>query len=57
MQKMYERKNVGKIIIDLSMEPKPKPATPVKTKGKDKVVKITFTNSLYLLSLSNVFIR
>lgn len=36
MQKMHERKNIGKILIDLSMEPKPKPVTPAKTKSKDK---------------------
>lgn len=34
MQKMHERKNVGKIILDPSLEPKPKPATPAKEKGK-----------------------
>lgn len=36
MQKMHEHKNIGKIMIDLSIEPKPKPATPVKNKIKDK---------------------
>lgn len=36
MQKMQEHKNVGKIILDLSLEPKPKPATPAKSKSKDK---------------------
>ncbi|XP_026687409.1 synaptic vesicle membrane protein VAT-1 homolog-like [Diaphorina citri] len=34
MQKMHERKNVGKIVLDPSLEPKPKPATPAKEKGK-----------------------
>lgn len=32
MQKMHDRKNVGKITLDPSMEPKPKPATPAKGK-------------------------
>ncbi|XP_011497887.1 PREDICTED: synaptic vesicle membrane protein VAT-1 homolog-like [Ceratosolen solmsi marchali] len=36
MQKMYDHKNIGKIIFDLNLEPKPKPATPVKSKLKDK---------------------
>lgn len=36
MQKMHDRKNVGKIVMDPSMEPKPKPATPAKGKDKDK---------------------
>ncbi|KAG1649706.1 Synaptic vesicle membrane protein VAT-1 -like [Nymphon striatum] len=36
MQKMHDRKNVGKITLDPAMEPKPKP-TP--TKGKDKETK------------------
>ncbi|XP_014217312.1 synaptic vesicle membrane protein VAT-1 homolog-like [Copidosoma floridanum] len=34
--KMHEHKNIGKIILDLSLEPKPKPITPAKSKGKDK---------------------
>lgn len=34
MQKMHDRKNVGKIILDPSLEPKPKPATPLKGKSK-----------------------
>ncbi|XP_046661133.1 synaptic vesicle membrane protein VAT-1 homolog-like [Homalodisca vitripennis] len=34
MQKMHDRKNIGKIIMDPSMEPKPKPATPAKGKAK-----------------------
>ncbi|KAL1497566.1 hypothetical protein ABEB36_008504 [Hypothenemus hampei] len=33
MQKMHDRKNIGKLVLDPSMEPKPKPATPAK---KDK---------------------
>lgn len=37
MQKMQDRKNIGKVMLDPSMEPKPKPATPAKgakaTKG------------------------
>lgn len=36
MQKMHDRKNVGKIVIDPSLEPKPKPATPAKGKGKEE---------------------
>jgi hypothetical protein len=36
MQKMYDHKNIGKIILDLSLEPKLKPATPIKSKLKDK---------------------
>lgn len=36
MQKMHEHKNIGKIILDLSLEPKPKPVTPAKSKSKDK---------------------
>lgn len=35
MQKMHDRKNVGKIILDPSLEPKPKPATPAKGKNKE----------------------
>lgn len=35
MQKMHDRKNIGKIVLDPSMEPKPKPATPVKGKSKN----------------------
>lgn len=35
MQKMHDRKNVGKITLDPSMEPKPKPATPAKGKNKE----------------------
>lgn len=34
MQKMHDRKNVGKMVLDPAMEPKPKPATPAKTKNK-----------------------
>lgn len=36
MQKMHDRKNIGKLVLDPAMEPKPKPATPAKTKGKSK---------------------
>lgn len=36
MQKMHDRKNIGKIVLDPSLEPKPKPATPAKGKTKDK---------------------
>ncbi|XP_050421793.1 synaptic vesicle membrane protein VAT-1 homolog-like [Adelges cooleyi] len=35
MQKMHDRKNIGKIVLDPSLEPKPKPATPVKSKSKN----------------------
>ncbi|XP_052130117.1 synaptic vesicle membrane protein VAT-1 homolog-like [Frankliniella occidentalis] len=38
MQKMHDRKNVGKILLDPSMEPKPKPATPAKGKGKSSSI-------------------
>lgn len=34
MQKMHDRKNIGKIILDPAAEPKPKPATPAKVKAK-----------------------
>ncbi|XP_014243553.1 synaptic vesicle membrane protein VAT-1 homolog-like [Cimex lectularius] len=34
MQKMHDRKNIGKIVIDPSLEPKPKQTTPAKGKGK-----------------------
>lgn len=34
MQKMHDRKNIGKLVLDPSLEPKPKPATPAKTKNK-----------------------
>uniref|UniRef100_A0A1B0D7U8 Uncharacterized protein n=1 Tax=Phlebotomus papatasi TaxID=29031 RepID=A0A1B0D7U8_PHLPP len=36
MQKMHDRKNIGKLILDPAMEPKPKPATPAKGKAKAK---------------------
>lgn len=36
MQKMHDRKNVGKLVLDPAMEPKPKPATPAKSKSKKK---------------------
>ncbi|XP_066582255.1 synaptic vesicle membrane protein VAT-1 homolog-like [Prorops nasuta] len=38
MQKMHDRKNIGKIVLDPSLEPKPKPATPAKGKAKDKKI-------------------
>lgn len=38
MQKMHDRKNVGKILLDPFMEPKPKPATPAKGKGKSSSI-------------------
>lgn len=36
MQKMHDRKNIGKLILDPAQTPKPKPATPAKGKSKDK---------------------
>lgn len=36
LMKMHEHKNIGKILLDLSLEAKPKPVTPAKSKGKDK---------------------
>lgn len=36
MQKMHDRKNIGKIVLDPAQTPKPKPATPAKGKAKDK---------------------
>lgn len=36
MQKMHDRKNIGKLVLDPALEPKPKPATPAKSKAKDK---------------------
>lgn len=36
MQKMHDRKNIGKLVLDPAMEPKPKPATPAKSKSKSK---------------------
>lgn len=36
MQYMHSRQNVGKIIIDTSLKPKPKPLTPIKSKDKKK---------------------
>lgn len=38
MQKMHDRKNIGKLVLDPSLEPKPKPATPLKEKGKGKSI-------------------
>lgn len=37
MQKLHDRKNVGKVVLDPAMEPKPKPATPAKTKSKKQI--------------------
>ncbi|XP_055606939.1 synaptic vesicle membrane protein VAT-1 homolog-like [Uranotaenia lowii] len=34
MQKMHDRKNIGKLVLDPALEPKPKPATPAKAKNK-----------------------
>lgn len=36
MQKMHDRKNIGKLVLDPAQTPKPKPATPAKGKIKDK---------------------
>ncbi|XP_034945383.1 synaptic vesicle membrane protein VAT-1 homolog-like [Chelonus insularis] len=36
MQKMHDRKNIGKIVLDPSLVPKPKPVTPAKNRVKDK---------------------
>ncbi|XP_011313671.1 synaptic vesicle membrane protein VAT-1 homolog-like [Fopius arisanus] len=36
MQRMHDRKNIGKIVLDPSVPPKPKPTTPAKGKGKEK---------------------
>lgn len=35
MLKMHDHKNIGKIVLDPSLEPKPKPATPAKGKSKE----------------------
>lgn len=34
MQKLHDRKNIGKLVLDPALEPKPKPVTPAKTKSK-----------------------
>lgn len=39
MQKLHDRKNIGKLILDPSLEPKPKPATAVKNKKANSVDK------------------
>ncbi|CAO1318623.1 unnamed protein product [Diamesa tonsa] len=41
MQKMHDRKNIGKLVLDPALEPKPKPATPAKASKskKEKAVK------------------
>uniref|UniRef100_A0A1L8E163 Putative zinc-binding oxidoreductase n=1 Tax=Nyssomyia neivai TaxID=330878 RepID=A0A1L8E163_9DIPT len=36
MQKMHDRKNIGKLVLDPAMEPNPNPATPAKGKAKAK---------------------
>lgn len=36
MTKMHDRKNIGKLLLDLSMEPRPRPTTPAKTKKEEK---------------------
>lgn len=36
MTKMHDRKNVGKLLLDLSMDPRPRPTTPAKTKKEEK---------------------
>jgi len=42
MQKMHDRKNIGKLLLDPAQEPKPKPPTPVKAKvKKEKKEKVT----------------
>lgn len=39
MQKLHDRKNIGKIILDPALEPKPKPATPIKGKKGSSIDK------------------
>ncbi|KAL0278671.1 UNVERIFIED_CONTAM: hypothetical protein PYX00_000424 [Menopon gallinae] len=39
MQKLHDRKNIGKLILDPSLEPKPKPAPVVKNKKSNSVDK------------------
>jgi len=39
MQKLHDRKNVGKVILDPAQAPKPKPATPLKGKKANSVDK------------------
>lgn len=39
MQKLHDRKNVGKVVLDPAMAPKPKPATPIKGKKGSSVDK------------------
>jgi hypothetical protein len=34
MQVMHDRRNVGKLVLDPAMEPRPRPATPAKEKSK-----------------------
>ncbi|XP_042207710.1 synaptic vesicle membrane protein VAT-1 homolog-like [Homarus americanus] len=35
MAKMHERRNIGKLLLDLSMDPRPKPTTPAKIKKEE----------------------
>ena len=39
MQKLHDRKNIGKILLDPSLEPKPKPEGGGKTLSKDDSTK------------------
>lgn len=39
MQKLHDRKNVGKLVLDPALAPKPKPATPIKGKKGNSVDK------------------
>ncbi|KAK6623959.1 hypothetical protein RUM44_010815 [Polyplax serrata] len=39
MQKLHDRKNIGKLVLDLALEPKPKPPTPVKGKKGNSIDK------------------
>lgn len=38
MQKLHDRKNIGKLVLEPALEPKPKPSTPVKGKKGGSVV-------------------
>lgn len=58
MQKLHDRKNVGKLILDPSLTPKPKPATPAKGKNKkqasedksgDKDKKVSWNRDKYIV--------
>lgn len=39
MQKLHDRKNVGKLVLDPTLAPKPKPATPIKGKKSASIDK------------------